>query len=219
MDRIERLESEQWHLRQRRHVRSAKPRSSSIPGPESRLRRGGDHLNVTVAVTPCPGMPAEARVSCVVPADRQTGKAVRNVGPGELPAWSRDGRLLYLARRAIGATVHAGCPCGNLPMMRCEIWRANADASHLVQITQRDAYTFGPIQLSADGRTAVFSVVDNQWDLWRQSLLHGLHLLEGEDAATLLAQHGPRISIAGQDLKMHKLKTLVVDASRPAVQV
>ena len=69
------------------------------------------------------------------------------------------------------------------------IWRANADGSHLLRVTSQDAFGFGHLQMTPDGRFLIYSRVDNPWNLWQ-------HRLAGNRYTnTLLQLYGPRVSI------------------------
>jgi hypothetical protein len=142
------------------------------------------------------------------------GALGRAIAPGELPAWSRDGRVLYFVRRTPGPLLHMRDRLGNeadSQTYTTAVWQGRADGSSLRQIAAFDAFGTGPLHLAPDGRSLVFARVDNSWALWR-------HRLAGDVVTpALLARYGPRVAVVRLSLD-GTLHTLVADAGQPAVQ-
>ena len=150
----------------------------------------------------------------VVLAPPRPGALGRAIAPGELPAWSRDGRVLYFVRRTPGPLLHMRDSLGNeadSQTYTTAVWQGRADGSSLRQIAAFDAFGTGSLQLAPDGRSLVFARVDNSWALWR-------HRLAGDVVTpALLARYGPRVAVVRLNLD-GTLHTLVADAGQPAVQ-
>jgi hypothetical protein len=167
--------------------------------------------------------PNGAVVAAVIPAgqDRtvvlaapRPGTLGRAVAPGELPAWSRDGRVLYFVRRTPGPLLHLRDSLGNeadSQTYTTAVWQSRADGSGLQRIAAFDAFGTGPLQLAPDEHSLVFARVDNSWALWR-------HRLAGDVVTDALrARYGPRVAVVRLSLD-GTLRTLVADAGQPAVQ-
>jgi hypothetical protein len=150
----------------------------------------------------------------VVLAAPRLGALGSAVAPGEMPAWSRDGRVLYFVRRTPGPLLHLRDSVGNAfdsQTYTTAVWQSRADGSGLRRIAAFDAFGTGPLQLAPDGRSLVFARVDNSWALWR-------HRLAGDVVTgALLARYGPRVAVVRLSLD-GTLRTLVEDAGQPAVQ-
>jgi len=167
-----------------------------------------------------------ARAQCLSLVDVRTGSLEANLGVGGLPAWSRDGRTLYFVRRtgkqlmhmtgpfyvrANGSVMGSDEPRDDLAFVT-SIWMTQANGSHPVRITSLDAFGTGPLQVTRDGRSLIFSLVDNPWNLYH-------HLLpSGRYTAALLQRYGPHVSIRRLDLVTGRITTIIRDAGRPAVQ-
>jgi len=169
--------------------------SLSPPGrlAVTQVSRGGSHVLLTYAY---PGAP------------------VRSVAPGELPLWSRDGKFLYFVNRTPGMVLSLRNPARQAVTSRTytsAIFRANGDGGHLLRLVSDDAYGFGPLSLTPDNRSLVFSRVDNLWRLWNHRLPNGSYT----DAQ--LRQYGPRVSIQ-RFISGQTALTLALNAGRPAVQ-
>jgi WD40-like Beta Propeller Repeat len=153
----------------------------------------------------------ERTIVLAMPRPGAVGSAV---APGELPAWSRDGRALYFVRRTPGPLLHMRDSFGNATDSQTyttAIWRSRADGSGLQRISSFDAFGTGPLQFAPDGRSLVFARVDNSWALWR-------HRLAGDLITDALrARYGPRVTVTRLGLD-GRLISLAADAGQPAVQ-
>lgn len=142
------------------------------------------------------------------------GAPVRGVASGELPLWSRDGKFLYFVNRTPGMVLSLRNPARQAVTSRTytsAILRANGDGGHLLRLVSDDAYGFGPLSLTPDNRSLVFSRVDNLWRLWNHRLPNGSYT----DAQ--LRRYGPHVSIQ-RFISGQTALTLALDAGRPAVQ-
>ena len=152
----------------------------------------------------------------VVLAAPQPGALGRAVAPGELPAWSRDGRVLFFVRRTPGPVLRMRDGFGSVADSQTyttAIWQCQADGSRPRRIAAFDAFGTGPLQLAPDGRSLVFARVDNSWALWRHRLASGVI------TSALQARYGPRVSVVRLSLDgTGTVRTLVADAHQPAVQ-
>jgi hypothetical protein len=159
-------------------------------------------------------MIAAGQERTVVLAAPQPGALGRAVALGELPAWSRDGRVLYFVRRTPGVLLRMRDTFGNVANSQTyatAVWQCRADGSGLRRIASFDAFGTGPLQLAPDGRSLVFARVDNSWSLWR-------HRLAGDRITEALRAHyGPRVTLVRLSLD-GTMRTLLVDAHQPAVQ-
>jgi Tol biopolymer transport system component len=136
------------------------------------------------------------------------------IAHGELPVWSRDGRTLYFEQRLVLKQLQLSDEQGS-PFLglqeRTAIWRANADGSSATLLIGQDAFGFGPLNLTADGKAMIFSSVDNETGLLQ-------HLpAKGQLTPALLQQFGPRVRIQRYDVGA-SITTLLVGAGMPAVQ-
>jgi hypothetical protein len=140
---------------------------------------------------------------------------VRTLGLGKLPRWSRDGRTLYFVRRVPGVIYRLRDESGNLLELRSytsAIWRAKRDGTGAHRLVVEDAYAFGPLQLTTDGRALVFSRIANIEALW-------LHRLPGNRVNNaLLRRYRPTVSVQRLDLTTGRVQTLVAHGGRAAVQ-
>ncbi len=140
---------------------------------------------------------------------------VVTLGSGELPRWSRDGRTLYFVRRTPGAIYHLRDNYGNrldLQTYTSAIWRAGSDGTGQRRLLAENAYTFGPLQLSPDGRALIYTRVANDDALWA-------HRLPGDRIdTTYLSAFQPALSVERLDLVTGAVGTLAAPAARPAVQ-
>lgn len=83
---------------------------------------------------------------------------------------------------------------------------------HPVMILSQQAYGFGPLTVTPDGGSLLFSRVDNASALWR-------HRLPGNRFnAHLLASYGPAVRVQVLNTATGAVKTLMLNAGRPAVQ-
>lgn len=142
------------------------------------------------------------------------GAPVRSVALGESPLWSRDGKFLYFVNRTPGMILSLRNPARQAVTSRTytsAIFRANGNGGHLLRLVSDDAYGFGPLSLTPDNRSLVFSRVDNLWRLWNHRLPNGSYT----DAQ--LRQYGPHVSIQ-RFISGQTALTLALDAGRPAVQ-
>jgi hypothetical protein len=150
----------------------------------------------------------------VVLAPPRPGALGHAIALGELPVWSRDGRVLYFVRRTPGPLLRLRDSLGNAvdsQTYTTAIWQCQADGSDLRQIAAFDAFGTGPLRLAPDGRSLVFARVDNSWELWR-------HRLTGDVITqALLARYGPQVAVVRLGVD-GALSTLVADAGQPAVQ-
>lgn len=156
---------------------------------------------------------------CLYISDTRTGHLVANLGQGELPSWSPDGRVLYFVRSTptapltvVGPVPYLGEATVKYQTYITSIWRVNADGSGLKRLASMNAYGVGPLQVAQDGHTVVFSLVDNVWNLYH-------HLLPGNRyTQQIMSRFGPHVSIRMLDLTTGKVTIVVRDASRPAAQ-
>jgi Tol biopolymer transport system component len=151
----------------------------------------------------------------VVLVDPRTGAVRRDIARGELPHWSPDGHTLYFVQRTqqqnLGWQDELGNSVGTT-IFSSAIWQANSDGSHLARLTKQDAYGFGPLHTTPDGKALIFAWIDNSWNLWR-------HRQAGNRVPdSVLAQYGPTTSVRRLDLATRSLKTLATNAGRPEVQ-
>src|SRR5205807_572020 len=104
----------------------------------------------------------------VVLANPRTGTMVRTVGPGELPAWSHDGKTLFYVRRITGKLLHMFDSVTNpisSQTYTSEIWRTDSEGKNGVRLLRQDAFGLGPLQVMPDNHILIFSHVDNAWNL------------------------------------------------------
>jgi WD40-like Beta Propeller Repeat len=153
--------------------------------------------------------------SHVVLRDPSSGRSQQTIGQGEMPIWSPDGKFLYFVRRIAGKTLMLR-DSANIPMSSqiytSEIWRVDADGSHVTRILSEPAYGFGPLSVSSDGRTIFFSSVGTDSRLWQ-------HRLSGNRFdERLLKKYGPEVKLQRVDVGTGTVVTLVTNAGRPAVQ-
>jgi dipeptidyl aminopeptidase/acylaminoacyl peptidase len=148
--------------------------------------------------------------------DPATGRVLRNVAQGgDLPVFSPDGKTVYFVRRTVQGTLHyqdlQGDP-GQSNVYRTEIWRAATAGGRPVTVLSEDAYGFGRLSVTSDGRSLIFGSVDNATSLWE-------HRLPGDQITTqLLETYGPTVSVQRLNLATGAVRTLVANASWPAVQ-
>lgn len=136
------------------------------------------------------------------------------VAHGELPIWSRDGKTIYFEHRTVVKQLPLTDQLGNQFLglqERTGIWRANADGSSATLLIGQDAFGFGALNLTPDGKALIFSSVDNETGLL-------LHLpAKGRLTQALLQQFGPRVRLQRYDIGA-AVATLLVGAGMPAVR-
>jgi dipeptidyl aminopeptidase/acylaminoacyl peptidase len=143
-----------------------------------------------------------------------SGAIIRTLAGGELPLWSPDGKILYFVKRVPGKVLRMHDAAGNAVALQTEasqIWRANGNGSQPLRLLSEDAYGFGPLNLTPDGRAIIFSRVDNDWGIW-QHRLAGTRFNQA-----IISQFGPRVRIERFDSGRLPV-TIAADAGRPAVQ-
>lgn len=144
-----------------------------------------------------------------------SGAIVRTIPGGELPSWSPDGRTLYFERRRPSRTrITMVDVTGNTVTFQPNItslWSAHADGASEKQLLAEDAFGFGRPAVTGDGRSIIFSRVDNDWRLWN-------HRLTGNRfSPALIRQYGPSVSIQRFD-SSGGLVTIATHAGLPSVQ-
>jgi hypothetical protein len=168
--------------------------------------------NVAGVTQRCTGTGCTSYVALLDPA---TGRPLRVVGKGELPAFSPNGATLYFVRRVAEQTLgFHDTNANNVPstVYRSEIWRVDSAGLHPVKILSQQAYGFGPPTVTPDGGSIIFSRVDNASTLWQ-------HRLPGDRFdASLLASYGPAVRVQRLNLATGAVRTLMQNAGRPAVQ-
>jgi WD40-like Beta Propeller Repeat len=143
-----------------------------------------------------------------------SGAVVRNIPGAQLPRWSADGQTLYFVKRVPGRTLRLHDESGNtygFQTETSEIWRANADGSHQLRLLSEDAYGFGPLSLTPDGHSIVFSRIDNDWGIFQ-------HRLAGNRfTAAIVTKYGPKAAVQRFD-SGHLPVFIANDAGSPAVR-
>ena len=181
-----------------------------VPGVEAALSHSGTIVTIlgngTLGLKLCesPGM-----VAMVHPAGAPGSRAITT---GELPTWGIGDKHVYFVQRTTRQVL--GDPM-DYATRACtsSIWRANGDGSHLQRLLVQDVFAFGPLQLTADGQSLIFSSVENPWNIWR----HQPTTIAGYTPDFVKA-YGPQVSVRMLNLSTGKLTTLVHNAGRPAVQ-
>jgi hypothetical protein len=156
-----------------------------------------------------PAHPSAETIFLVSPS---SGSVVRRVAEGELPLWSRSGTSLYFVQRRPGAVLHATDAFKNprdLRIFTSAIEQAHADGTHVTRVFSADAFGFGALNLTSDGRSLIFSRVDNDWALWRHRHGNVLPATQGP--------YAPTVRILRLDLG-RGTSTLATNAGNPAVQ-
>jgi Tol biopolymer transport system component len=156
------------------------------PWNEPALSRKGI-LAATVG-TCVPGK-CDTRITLV---NTASGAIVGNTGRGELPTWSPDSRTLYFVDQTPGKALKLQDPSGNkLTFITnvTSIWRANADGTHVLRLAAADAYGFGPLNITPDGGSLIYSSVDNDWNLYNHRLTGNRYTDQ------ILKQYGPKVQI------------------------
>lgn len=167
----------------------------------------------TLAVTTqdCNSIPnCDTRIVLI---NTHSGAIVRTVGRGELPSWSRDGSILYFVQRTKSKILRLMDSTGRvmeIPTYNSAVWRANASGLQPRKLVHVSAYGFGPITTTNQGRTILFSRVDNDTNLWRHRLRNGSF------TPRLLALYGPTVRI--ERLDAAGMTTLVAAAGQPVAQ-
>jgi hypothetical protein len=101
-----------------------------------------------------------------------------------------------------------GNPRG-LRIYRSAIYRADAAGMSMVRLYSADAYGFGTLNLTPDGRSLIFSQVDNDWEIWRHR--------KGNVLAPDQGKYGPKVQIQRLDIGKGPV-TLAHNAGLPVVQ-
>jgi Tol biopolymer transport system component len=175
---------------------------------EAAISRAG---KLAAVVETCPKGICSRRVVLV---NLNSGAIVRSIAAAQLPRWSADGQTLYFVKRVGGRTLHLQDESGNkygFQTETSEIWRANGDGSHQLRLLSEDAYGFGPLSLTPDGHSIIFSRVDNDWGIFQ-------HRLAGNRYTTaIVAKYGPKAAIQRFD-SGHLPIFIANDAGSPAVQ-
>jgi Tol biopolymer transport system component len=181
---------------------------ASHPWNEAALSRNGI-LAATVGA--CAPTRCSTKITLV---NTKSGAIVGNAGAGELPAWSLDGRTLYFTEQTPGKVLQLKDQLGNkvqLVTNITSIWRANANGTHLLRLVSADAYGFGPLSLTPDGTSLIYSSVDNDWNLYNHRLAGNRYT----DA--LLKQYGPKVQVMRFDSGKRPV-VIAPSAGQPAVQ-
>lgn len=148
-------------------------------------------------------------------ADPRTGTIQRRLGPGELPAWSHDGRSLFYVRRTPGRMLHKKDAFGNdtgSQIYQSAIWRTDANGMHGVRLLLQNAYGFGPLNVSPDKTVLIFSRTDNAWKFYRYR-----DRLQGPISSAQAKRAMPQVQIERLQIG-EGIRTLIHQAGRPAVQ-
>lgn len=139
---------------------------------------------------------------------------VIQVSRGELPVWAPNGKALYFVQRTSGRVLRLFGPNNvriNSPTYTVSIWQTWADGSHPKSLMSGDGFGLGPMYVTPDNRSIVYSRVDNVWNLWN-------HRLSGNRVdAALLAAFGPHVNVqrlAGGGAT----PTIALDAARPSIR-
>jgi hypothetical protein len=166
---------------------------------------------LAATVRTCGHVECDSRVVLVNP---RTGTAARTVAPGEMPAWSPDGRFLYFVQRVPGRVLKMTDPNGNsvsIATYTTILWQADARGTYLQRLAIENAYGTGFLQVTPDGRSLVYSRVDNAWSLWQH------RLSGGRFTDAMLQRYGPKVRIERLDLGRQPV-TILAGVGLPAVQ-
>lgn len=167
-------------------------------------------LAVSVRTNSPTSTTASSRIVLVNP---YSGKVTVQVGTGEHPHWTAGGRTLVYVLRKPDRILHMTDRNGNHlddTVYATSIWQADANGTHPRRLVTMDAYGTGVPTATADGRTLVFSRVDNDWKLWQHR--------GPRNVVSTVAANNPMVRIQRLDLPSGKLRTLQSNAGRPAVQ-
>lgn len=148
----------------------------------------------------------------IVLTDLRPGTPARIIGAGESPVWSPDGRYLFFQQRIPAQVLGTSDNSWVHTAFRTSIMRARADGTGLTRLITIDAYTLGPLRPTTDGRSLIFSRIDNPWDLWRH------RLPDGTVPYSMVGRYGPKVSIQRFNIARRNLTVLVRGAGRPGVQ-
>jgi hypothetical protein len=181
--------------------------SARLPWNEAALSHAGI---LAATVTRC----ARQCTTSITLVNTASGALIRNIGPGELPSWSPDNRTLYFTRRAPGRTLHMIDGSGNrvgFQTFVSSIWRANADGTHVLRLLSENAFAFGPLNVTPDGRSLIYSRVDNDLNLYN-------HRLPGDRFTDQMVKlYGPTVNVERFDSGQRPV-VIAPNAGRPAVQ-
>jgi hypothetical protein len=97
----------------------------------------------------------------------------------------------------------------DLRVFTSAIGQAQADGTHVSGLFAADAFGLSALNLTRDGRSLVFSRVDNDWALWRHRTGNVLPPTQGP--------YAPTVRILRLDLG-RGVSMLATNAGRPAVQ-
>jgi Tol biopolymer transport system component len=159
-------------------------------------------------------IPPASGVRSVALTTPSAGAHWTSVAHGELPLWSRTGTTLYFEHRIVIKQLPFKDAYGYQfvgVQRRTGIWRANADGTAPTLLLGQDAFGFGPLNLTPDGKMMIYSSVDNETTLEQ-------HLpANGRITQALLQRYGPRVRIQRYAIG-DGVKTLRIGAGMPAVQ-
>jgi Tol biopolymer transport system component len=122
--------------------------------------------------------------------------------------------MLYFVQRTQSSALHFIDQQGNridTPLYHATFIRAAADGSRVTRLLTSDAFGFGYPSISSDGRTLVFSSVDNMTAL-AQHLCAG-----GSYTNAVLQQFGPRVRVVRYTVGGQPA-TIALNAGRPELQ-
>jgi hypothetical protein len=97
----------------------------------------------------------------------------------------------------------------DLRIFTSAVEQARGDGTHVSRIFAADAFGCSALNLTRDGRSLVFSRVDNDWALWRHRTGNVLPPTQGP--------YAPTVRILRLDLG-RGTHTVAANAGRPAVQ-
>jgi Tol biopolymer transport system component len=143
-----------------------------------------------------------------------SGAIIGNTGRGELPTWSPDGHTLYFVEQTPGKVLPLQDPLGNklqLVTFVTSIWRANADGTHVLRLVSSDAYGFGPLNVTPDGASLIYSSVENDWGLYNHRIAGNRYTDQ------ILKQYGPKVQVMRFDSGRQPV-AIAPNAGQPAVQ-
>ena len=146
----------------------------------------------------------------IVVADAQTGSIRTRLGSGTSPVWSSDFRHIYYSEQRVSHVLPFKPDHAQSPSMISTIWSVTPSGTERTMLLRQPVYVYGRIQPTPDGRSLIFSSVDNCDVLWQ-------HRLPGDTFdANLLKLYGPHVRIQKLDIG-GALQTLAVDGGTPVV--
>lgn len=146
----------------------------------------------------------------VVVADARTGSIRARLGAGILPVWSSDFRHLYYQEQQVSHPLPFKPNYVASSSRISTIWSVNPSGTERTMLLRQPVYVYGRIQPTPDGRSLIFSSVDNCDVLWQ-------HRLTGDTYdGNLVKLYGPHVWVQKLDIG-GALHTLAVDGGTPVV--